>query len=723
MESLQGYLTDVKYRRGNFAIGEFISKGAAEQITVVGTLPLVGPDELIEINGEKVNNPTYGEQFQVAVAARVIGTTIEAIRDYLAREIPGVGPIKATAIALRFPTLAELENVLQNHPEQLTKVPGIKELTASRIAKAWRRDRIERQLALFLAKYGISTVWTHRVHITFGGDAVDILKANPYRLMSVPGIGFKRADEMAQKMKWPEDSPERLEASFAYLLDEAANDGHMFIPEELLIQRAARLIGVLPEEARASLKGAIEKGYVAKETMKTKAGDVELSYLPHLLQAEKSIAEDVTCLLQHLMLIDIPIPKSIAVPNGQTPLILTEDQQRAVKNALKRSISILTGGPGTGKTTTIRALVSLAKDLGLKVSLAAPTGRAAKRLSEVSGHEAQTIHRLLEFKPNEGRFGRNKDNFLDADILVVDEFSMVDAELACHLFKAIALGTTVLLIGDPEQLPAVGPGSVLKSLLESRKIETVKLTQVFRQAETSLIVRNAHAIRRGEMPSFPPANAGDLSDSYFIEAVKGKDKQEAWIKTTLQKLIEDRIPDKFKLNPKKQVQVLVPMKGGRAGVNELNVFLRDLINPNGKLVVELSRALQVGDRVMQIVNNYDLNVYNGDIGIIKGADSTEETLTIDFDGQEVLYPYEDAKDLQLAYATTIHKSQGSEYDCVIVVLLRSHYIMLQRQLIYTAATRAKKLIIFLGSRSALEIAVKNNQQSKRNSLLAWRLNH
>jgi exodeoxyribonuclease V alpha subunit len=730
MESLRGYLTRIRYKSADFVVADFVPEGGGKSIVVVGPLPVAEPDEFIDIFGQEEETEKYGKQFSVVTAARVINDTPEGIGKYLEKEVPGIGPVKAKAIVDYFGEI--LSEVLSLYPGRLKEVPGIKEVTALRIIKAWKRDRIERQLAIFLARKGIGVCWTSKIYEVLGGSSISLITSNPYILTRIKGLGFKRVDEIAKKMGYPGGNHERLVAGFRYLLEEAENDGHVFVPREILIQRAVKLVGVTPEVAEKCLQELAFEGRVKAEEIQTPAGPAKLIYSPGMFVAETSIECNVKRLMQYTAsqhLFNLPklqhrkwAEAALREVEDKLGIFLTAGQKEAIQKSLTAPITILTGGPGTGKTKTVQALVLLAEKLGLSLILCAPTGRAARRLGEVSGHSAETIHRTLKYDPLTNKFGHSRFARLVADVVIVDEFSMVDIELAAQLLQAIDVGTSVLILGDPEQLPPVGPGCVLKSMLESGKITTVQLDHVFRQEENSLMVRNAYSIRKGETPTFPPPNAGDLSDTYFIDAPKGKEA-DVWAADMVKKLCQDSIPKKFKFDPKKQIQVLVPMKKGAAGVNALNETLRAVINPEGQPIKDLPRDIHIGDRVMQTVNNYELDVYNGDIGTVNGSNPEDKILTIDFYNREVQYPYEDTKELSLAYATTVHKSQGGEYDCVVLVLLRSHYIMLKRNLLYTAATRAKRLLIFVGNRSALEIAVRNTQSEKRNDLLAWRLTH
>jgi exodeoxyribonuclease V alpha subunit len=721
VESMQGRLTRVRYRQPGFVVGAFVRclpNKLYEEFTVVGPLPEAEPDEMLEIAGEWKKSKKFGRQFSVVVATRVVPTSLEGLERYLAKEVPGVGEKRAKLLVGHFNY--GLRGILDQDPQRLMEVTGIGQSLADRIGHSWQQGRCRQQIGLFLADHGINPGWSRRIYEEFGGQAVDLMKANPYRLTAILGIGFKKADEMALKMGWSKDSIERVEASFLYLLNEAADQGDTFVPAGILADRAVAMVSVDQAKAQQALQQIIQQGQVILDKIPTEAGEVELVYLPGLHKAEKVLAGQLKKLLaQPARKLPASYDQALAKVETVLGLELNGEQRLAVKQALTCPVSVLTGKPGTGKTTSVRVLVRMAEELDLYLLLAAPTGRAAKRLAEVSGQPAKTLHRLLEFQPQTYQFARNQSCPLETDVLGIDEFSMADIEMAEKLFAAVRKGTSVVLIGDPDQLPAVGPGSVLKDLMACGKVPVTRLETIFRQAEQSLIVRNAHRIVRGEAPSFPPPNAGDLSDSYLIEAPK---EDPDWVVQMVQKLCQESIPQKFGFDPIRQIQVIAPMKQGRCGVHELNTALQSALNPKGEPVSLGARQFRLGDRVMQLSNNYKLDIYNGDLGILEEANPEDKTLTIDFYGRSVFYPYEDADQLALAYALTVHKAQGSEFQALVIVLLRRHFVMLNRNLLYTANTRAKKLVIYVGSRAAIEMAVKNAQVTQRNSLLSWRLN-
>ena len=716
--SLQGYLTKIRFRKPGWAVGELVDG----KITHVVTGDLPNPDEntKIDIIGEWIDTASYGRQLKVLAYSKPVPISMEGIANYLAQEVPGIGPKRAALLVEHFGD--SLKDVLDNYPQRLAEV-GFTSKTINRITNGWHSEHIQRQIGMFLAQYEISKYWVPRVMEVFGGQAVEVIKANPYKLVLIDGIGFKRADVMAKKMKWPENSPERLEAVFTHLLEQAAGSGHTHLPEDLLIAQALREVHVLPEVAAQALQRVIDRRELVRDIVPTPAGDVQLVYLPHLQCAEIELAEAIKIQTKNpnrqigISPLDGPTagPLDIGSVEKQMKLRLSDEQTEAVINAVASPISIITGGPGTGKTTTLKALVLECKRLGFSLALAAPTGRAAKRMAEVSGQDAKTIHRLLEFQPDKGKFDRDENNPLDADVVAIDEASMLDLPLARSLMNAIGSYTSIVFIGDADQLPSVGPGNVLKDMIACGKIKTTKLNQIFRQAENSLIVKNAYRIVKGETPSFPPPQANLQGDSHLIE-VKGNDNVIEMVK----KVVIKDIPEAFGIDPK-DIQVLVPMKVGPVGTRVLNGVLQRALNPKGAQVG--SFEFKVGDKIMQLNNDYNLDLFNGDIGIIESNDTEEKTFCVDFYDRKVDYPYESGHQVALAYASTIHKSQGSEYKACVIVMIKGHFIMLSRNLLYTANTRAKKLAMYVGDRAAINMATHNAEHGQRNSLLAWRLQH
>jgi exodeoxyribonuclease V alpha subunit len=731
MATLSGSITKIRWRNADnsWAVASFTvlsGKDKYLEMTVVGNLPYSDPDEIFEITGEWESNKEYGEQFKVISAFRQLPTTSVGLERYLARQIDGVGPAKAGALVNEFGT--KLVEILDSDPDALMNCKGISKTLAERITKSWSKDKAKRQIGMFLAQYGISPDWAPRISDAFGiGKAVEVVTSNPYLLTKVDGIGFKTADGMAKSMGWPKISPQRTEAAFTYVLQENNLKGNVFMHQGQLIEEVCHIAGVSEEECEKSLNNVLARSELIREEINDRGITLPLLYLPKLYKAETELAEKVIQASKVTNKAPDCTEALINLVSEDMHKPLSDQQKGAILYAISNNLSIITGGPGTGKTTIVQALVRVAERLGKTCVLMAPTGRASKRLSEVASRPASTIHRALKFDPKEYKFGHDKDNPLLADLVIVDESSMLDLDLAHKLFEAIPDNCSVVLIGDTDQLPAVGPGMVLKDLITSNKTPTTTLTNIFRQAEGSLIIQNAHKIRRGELPTFPPK--GTDTDSYFIEVpkcngVSGKKVEDiSWLKATLSKLVKESIPGKLNIDPVKDIQVLVPMKKGTAGVPELNIVLQETLNPKGMKFSVEGREFRLGDRVMQLKNNYgeDVDVYNGDIGIIKAVNKEEKLIRIDFYGKLVDYPFESVGDLQLAYAQTIHKSQGSEYPVVIIVMLMQHFAMLERNLLYTANTRAKQMAIFLASKGAVELAAKRCQVKERNTSLSMRI--
>jgi exodeoxyribonuclease V alpha subunit len=597
------------------------------------------------------------------------------------------------------------------------------------INKAWAEQRAIKDVMVFLHSHGVPTHLAVKIYKQYGDKSLAVVQNTPYRLVQdVHGIGFKTADKIAQALGLSPEAPARIEAGIAYTLNRMAEDGHVYTPQAELEPEAAEILQVAPEKVTAVLETLDNSELVRRDTIiyETTANkdsppalrEERAVYLPALYYSEIGLTRQVQRLVEHRTsrLRDVRwTPGPPDAPDGASPTVaLTALQQQAIQAAVTHKLTILTGGPGTGKTTTLRTLLDLLDRQRHSYVLASPTGRAAKRMAEATGREAKTIHRLLEFKPGEG-FGRNDNNPIDADLIVIDEASMLDLVLAYNLLKAISSDSHLLLVGDIDQLPSVGAGDVLRDLIESGVAAVVRLETIFRQAADSLIIRNAHRINQGQMPDTRP----DARDFFLF--VKEDPSETA---NLLVDIVGKRVPAKFGLDPLDDIQVLSPMYNGQAGVTQLNLMLQEALNPMGPSKVErriAGRTFRTGDKVMQTINNYDKSVYNGDIGRITAIDIIEQTLTVNMDGQPVIYDFLEADELIHAYAVSVHKSQGSEYPCVVIPVVTQHYMMLQRNLLYTAVTRARRLVILVGTRRAIQIAVRNNPVAKRYTALDWRL--
>lgn len=702
------------------------ASGQKELITVVGHLPEVNPGEWLKLVGQWVSHAKHGRQFQVELCEKSVPASAEGIKRYLGSGlIRGIGPVMAERIVDRFGEQAL--DVIELEPGRLQEVPGIGPKRVAGILKAWDEQRAIKDVMLFLQSHGVSTNLAIKIYKKYGDEALAVVQNSPYRLVQdVYGIGFKTADKIAQALGLDHDDVGRIEAGIAYTLNRMAEEGHVYVPQEELEPEASEILGVEEPKVTAVIEQLESSQMIRRETLTYDQQAQPPSNSPAVVQEERAVYltpfyySEVGVTRRLRQIIDHPTSRLIGLAAGKQPMTnrgstveLSPQQQAAVQAALSHKVTILTGGPGTGKTTTLRALLDLLDERGYRYALASPTGRAAKRLTEATGRPAKTIHRLLEFKPGEG-FGRDEDYPLEADMIVIDEVSMLDLVLANNFLKAVSLDSHLLLVGDVDQLPSVGAGDVLRDLIAADVAPVVRLDTIFRQAAGSLIIRNAHRINRGQMPE-TPSHAQD----FFLFVKEDPDEAAA----LLVDIVKHRVPRKFGLDPFDDIQVLSPMYNGSAGVSNLNHLLQLSLNPPGKKAERRlgGRTFRVGDKVMQTVNNYDKSVYNGDIGRIVAIDPIQQTMTVQVDGAPIVYDFLEADELIHAYAISVHKSQGSEYSCVVMPILTQHYMMLQRNLLYTAVTRARKLVVLVGTRRAIAIAVKNNRVAERHTALDWRL--
>jgi len=697
-------------------------------VTAVGNLPEVNPGEWLKLTGQWLNHPKHGRQFQVELCEQSAPATVEGIKRYLGSGmVRGVGKVMAERIVDRFGE--DTLTIIDENPERLGEVLGIGRVRVENIIKAWEEQRAIKDVMVFLHGHGISTHLAVKIYKQYGDESMAVVQTTPYRLVQdIHGIGFKTADKIARALGLSADDPARIEAGIHYTLTKMADDGHVYAPQAELEPEAAGILQLPAERVTAVLEALENSELVRRETITYEiaaAGnggravkEEQAVYLPALYHSETGLTRQVRRLVEHptSRLADMRGRSWGAGEKGSRGegARLTAQQAQGIDAAVTHKLTILTGGPGTGKTTTLRTLLDALDAARHSYALASPTGRAAKRLTEATGREAKTIHRLLEFKPGEG-FGRNEGNPIDADLIVIDEASMLDLVLAYNLLRAIGSDSHLLLVGDIDQLPSVGAGDVLRDLIESGVAAVVRLETIFRQAADSFIIRNAHRINQGLMPDTSP-EAGD-----FFIFIKEDPAETAAL---LVDIVAKRIPHKFGLHPVDDVQVLAPMYNGQAGVTQLNGLLQEALNPPGQRVMQRrigGRVFRVGDKVMQTVNNYDKSVYNGDIGRIKAMDPVEQTMTVVIDGAPVVYSFLEVDELIHAFAVSVHKSQGSEYPCVVIPVVTQHYLMLQRNLLYTAVTRARKLAILVGTRRAIQIAIRTNPVANRHTALDWRL--
>jgi exodeoxyribonuclease V alpha subunit len=626
--------------------------------------------------------------------------------------VKGIGPKYAKKLVEKFGE--EIFGIIENFSQRLEEVDGIGPGRRRRIKDAWAEQKVIREIMVFLHSHGVSAARAVRIYKTYGERAIERVRQNPYLLArDIPGIGFKTADEIAQKVGIPRDSIMRASAGLEFVLSEATGDGHCALPRDVLLEHAEKVLGLASTLIAEALQRLLQKRELVHETI----GGEELVFLPGLRAAEEGIASAISGLCKlPANYPPIDVPRAIDWAENKTGKKLGESQRAAVHSALTHRILVITGGPGVGKTTLLNTILTIVRAKKVKCLLCAPTGRAAKRLSESTGLDAFTIHRLLEVQPNRG-FTRDASRPLEGDLLVVDEMSMVDVPLMNALLRAHPSKANLVLVGDVDQLPSVGAGSVLRDIIDSGVVPVVRLTEVFRQAADSRIITNAHRVNHGLFPD--TTDPADLTDFYFIQ----RDTPEA-ILSTLQELVKTRIPRKFHFDPREHIQVLSPMNRGSLGVRELNVLLQRELNPRreGDSAVEkFGWEFRAGDKVIQTENNYDKEVFNGDIGIISAIDLVEKEVRINFEGREVVYDYGELDEIVLAYAITIHKSQGSEFPVVVIPIATQQYLLLQRNLVYTGITRGKKLVILVGQRKALEMAVRNNDTARRYGGLVARL--
>lgn len=671
----------------------------------------------IRLGGRWVENPRFGRQIAFERAEEVLPATSEGIRLYLASGlIRGVGDAMAARIVEAFGP--DTIRVLDEEPERLLAVRGVGKKSLEQIRSSWAEHRGMRDLLLFLQPHGITPAYAVRIYRAYGAEALSVVQENPYRLaMDIRGIGFATADAAAAKLGFAHDSPLRIQAGVLYALQKATDDGNVYLPEADLLEAASAQLGVDGELAAEALAALEADERIVRESMDMPDAPGETGvYLRIYHHCESRTAFYVQRLLRS--------PKSVRFEDARQradrvvdalDMELASAQREAVRTAATSKVMVLTGGPGTGKTTTINAIIRLFGEARARILLAAPTGRAAKRMAETSGREARTIHRLLEYSPKEDGFARNEDNPLACGLLVVDEVSMMDSMLLYHLLKAVPLGATLVLVGDVHQLPSVGPGAVLADIISSRVVPVVELTEIFRQSAESEIICNAHMINRGEVPSLEGSRER-LSDFYFLRQSDPEKVAEMVVD-----LVRTHIPRRFGLDPVDEIQVLTPMHRGAVGAGSLNALLQNALNPHGQEVRRGERAFRLHDKVMQIRNNYDKDVFNGDMGRISFLDTRERTLSVTFDERVVPYDFAELDELVPAYAISIHKSQGSEYPAVVIPVMMQHYMLLQRNLIYTGVTRGRKLVVLVGESRALHMAVKNNKTRRRHTRLALRL--
>jgi exodeoxyribonuclease V alpha subunit len=691
-----------------FSVLKVQARGRRELVTVVGHAAAVSPGEFVQAEGSWVNDAAHGVQFSAKVLKSVAPTTVEGIEKYLGSGlVRGIGPHFAKRLVNAYG--ASVFDVIEATPEKLRDVEGIGRVRAQRIVEAWREQKAVRDIMVFLHSHGVGTSRAVRIFKTYGSDAIAIISENPYRLAAdIRGIGFLTADRIAGTLGIEKTALIRARAGIGYTLSEALDEGHCGLPMAELVAGAARLLDITEALVNEALALELSAGTVVEDAVEGE----RCVFLAALHAAERTIAARIRSLASGSVTWKaVDADKAIPWVEARLSMTLAPSQAEAVRLATSSKFVVITGGPGVGKTTLLNAILAVLSVRQVRTALCAPTGRAAKRLSEATGLEAKTIHRLLEVDPRGGGFKRQESHPLECDLLVVDEMSMVDVPLMHALLRAVPPYAAVVLVGDVDQLPSVGPGQVLADVIDSGAVPVVRLTEVFRQAAASRIVVNAHRINAGEMPEATPQ--GEASDFYFSEV----DDPEQGVARLLQ-IVRERIPARFGLDAVRDVQVLCPMNRGALGARSLNLALQQLLNPGSEPRVErFGWVFAPGDKVMQIENDYDKDVYNGDLGFVGSVDTDTSELVVDFDGREVVYGFSELDRLVLAYATTIHKAQGSEYPAVVIPISTQHYPMLQRNLVYTGVTRGRRLVVVVGQRRALAIAVAGRQSRRRWSKL------
>lgn len=726
MIALTGQIERITYtnEETGYTIAKLKVQGQWDLITIVGNIPSPSPGEILDLKGEWVHHPKYGDQFKIHSYQTTVPATVYGIRRYLGSGmIKGLGPKMADRIVNKFGE--KTLDIIEHQIQRLEKVEGIGAKRIALIQQAWKDQKKIREVMLFLQSHGVSTGYATKIYKTYHNRSIAIVQQNPYRLcLDILGIGFIIADGIAVKLGFPKNSELRAEAGIIYVLHGLADDGHIYYPYDRLVDKCKEVLEVKGLTIQTALdKLVVESRIVIEdlnENLNTSQAPNKAVYLKKHHVCETGIASRVTMLLQTPPAAPpIDVDREMNRVQELFSIRLAANQLSAIKSAIDNKVTIITGGPGTGKTTIIHAILKIMRRYKLRVMMAAPTGRAAKRMQETTGQEAKTIHRLLDFSMQKGGFQKNETTPLDCNALIIDEASMIDTHLMYYLLKAIPIQTTIILVGDVNQLPSVGPGHVLGDMIQSRQIPVVSLTEIFRQARKSRIITNAHRINQGEFPIVdPPEDPDAKTDFYFIEQ-----KEPERVRQIIMELVAHRIPARFGFEPIDGIQVLTPMHKGIVGAENLNNSLQNALNPGEECVSRGSSSFRIHDKVMQIKNNYDKLVFNGDIGRIEKVHPENQTVLISFDQRNVLYDFSELNEIILAYAISVHKSQGSEYPAVVLPILTQHYILLQRNLIYTAVTRGKHLVVVVGTRKALHMGINNNKTRKRFTYLKQRLSN
>ncbi len=721
MITIEGSLERIRFRDKTtyYSVANLRLAGHNNLITMVGIMPGAAPGQAVRVTGDWTTHPRYGQQFKISIYEIVLPSTTDGINRYLKSGlIRGLGPAMADKITRFFG--ADSLKVIEKEPERLTEVPGIGQNRADMIRAAWMEHHALKELMDFLVEKGVDATHSARIFRQYGPESLAVLQTDPFQLAEdLPGSGFVIADAIALGSGATPDDPRRVRACLAHLLEQQTSAGHVFVFEQYLLRQCEAVFQIDIDLAETALAELAENREAVIEAMPGPDPDINIVFPAGLHQAETMTAARLLALVNSPLNMDVGAPEAlIEKVVNQLAIKPSAEQLSVLENVFRHRVVIITGGPGTGKTTLIRAVTAVLEGSNQSVILAAPTGRAAKRLAEVTHHEAATIHKLLGYGFEDDSFMKNRDNPLKADAVIIDEASMVDIQLFYHLLSATPISAVLVLVGDVFQLPSVGPGNVLRDLIQSEMVPVFSLTEIFRQAQKSAIVTNAHRIREGEHPDLETARLlNDEDDFWFIE----ESDPEA-IADRIVRLCGETLPQRFGFNPLTGIQVLTPMHKGAVGTINLNQKLQAALNPAPAVSAAGNGSFKAGDKVIHLKNNYRKEVFNGDIGTITEVEAIRQTLSVEYDGRIVDYDFSETDELALAYAITVHKSQGSEYPVVIVPLVTQHYTLLERNLLYTALTRARRLVILIGTSKAVRVAMGKNNPRRRLSLLAARLN-